>query len=84
LAVLGMVATTAVVGRLLELTDALSTAVLDNADGQAVHFLSGFGVAVTNVSQGFAAVLIGLVAVVAGFLVWVELMVRSALVYLIV
>lgn len=83
-AVLGMVATTVVVGKLLELTDALSAAVLTNSDGQAVHFLSGFGVTVTGATQGFAAVLVGLVAVIAGLLVWVELMIRSVLVYILV
>jgi hypothetical protein len=83
-AVFGMVATTIVVGKLLELTDALSARVLANSDGQAVHFLSGFGVTVTGATQGFAAVLIGLVAVIAAFLVWVELMVRSVLVYILV
>lgn len=83
-AVLGMVATTVVVGKLLELTDALSAAVLTHSDGQAVHFLSGFGVTVTGANQGFAAVIVGLVAVVAGLLVWVELMVRSVLVYILV
>lgn len=83
-AVLGMVSTTVVVGKLLELTDALSNAVLTNSGGQAVHFLSGFGVAVNGSTQGFAAVLLGLVAVIAGFLVWIELMVRSVLVYILV
>ena len=84
LAVLGMIATTVVVGRLLELTDALSTAVLSNSDGQGVHFLSGFAVVTSGAPQGFAAVLLGLVAVIAAFFVWVELMVRSVLVYLLV
>ena len=84
LAVLGMVVTTAVVANLLELTDALSAAVLESSGGQAVHFLSGFGVSVNSATQGFAALLLGLVAVFAGFLVWVELLVRSVLVYLLV
>ena len=84
LAILGMVATTVVVGRLIALTDALSSAVLSNADGQAVHFLSGFGVTANGATQGFAAVLLGLVAVLAAFFVWVELMVRSVLVYVLV
>ena len=83
-AVAGMVVTTAVVGRLLDLTDALSNAVLSSSDQQALHFLSGFGVAVTSVSGGFAAVVIGLVAVIAGLLLWVELLVRASLVYLLV
>ena len=83
-AVFGMVTTTIIVGKLLELTDALSAAVLSNSDGQAVHFLSGFGLSVTGASQGFAAVMIGLVAVLAGMLLWVELMIRSVLVYILV
>lgn len=83
-AVLGMVATTVVVTKLLELTDALSAAVLAQSDGQAVHFLSGFGVAVTGATRGFAAVIVGLVAVLAGLMLWVELMVRSVLVYILV
>lgn len=83
-AVAGMVVTTAVVGRLLELTDALSDAVLSSSDQQALHFLSGFGASVTGMTSGFAAVLLGLVAVVAALLLWVELIVRSSLVYLLV
>ena len=83
-AVFGMVTTTVIVGKLLELTDALSAAVLSNSDQQAVHFLSGFGVTVNNASQGFAAVVVGLVAVIAGLIVWVELMIRSVLVYILV
>lgn len=83
-AVAGMVVTTAVVGRLLELTDALSDAVLSSSDQQALHFLSGFGASVTGMTSGFAAVLLGLLAVVAALLLWVELIVRSSLVYLLV
>lgn len=84
IAVAGMIVTTAVVGRLLELTDALSDAVLSSSNEQALHFLSGFGANVTSVTSGFAAVLLGLVAVVAALLLWIELIVRSSLVYLLV
>jgi len=83
-AVLGMVVTTAVVARVIELTDALSAAVLANSDDQALHFLSGFGVAASGATQGFAAVVIGLVVVLAALLLWVELMIRASLVYLLV
>ena len=83
-AVLGMVVTTAVVSRLVELTDVLSDAVLANSDDQALRFLSGFGVAATGATQGFAAVVIGLVVVVAALLLWIELMIRASLVYLLV
>src|SRR4051794_28983227 len=83
-AVAGMVVTTAVVGRLLALTDAMSDAVLSSSNQQALHFLSGFGASVTTATSGFAAVLIGLIAAVAALLLWVELIVRSSLVYLLV
>ena len=84
LAVLGIVVTTAVVAQLLDLTDALSDAVLASSGQQSLHFLSGFGVAVSGATGGFAAVLLGLVAVVAGLLLWIELVVRSSLIYLLV
>lgn len=84
LAVAGMVVTTAVVGRLLALTDVLSEAVLAGSGDDALHFLSGFGMTVSGATQGFAAVVLGLVAVIAALLLWVELIVRASLVYLLV
>lgn len=83
-AIIGMVVTTTIVGKLLDLTDALSTAVLDNSGGQAIHFLSGFGPTATTTTNGFAALLIGLFAVVAAFILWVELIIRSSLIYFLV
>ena len=83
LAVLGIAATVAVTTKLLDLTDALSTAVLGQADGQALHFLGRFA-AMGLGTQGFAVVVIGLLAIAAALLLWVELMVRAALVYLLV
>lgn len=84
LAVGGMVVTTAVVAKLLDLTDALAASVLANSGDQAIQFLSGFGAAVSLASNGFAAVVLGVVAIVAGLLLWIELIVRAALVYLLV
>ena len=83
-AVIGTAAVIVVTDQLLALTDALSAAVLAGADGQAIHFLSGFGATVNDLTHGFAAVLLGLVAILAGFLVWVELTIRSVLVYTLV
>lgn len=84
-AVAGMVVTTAVVAHLLELVDALSVAVLAGDDSQVLHFLSGFGSQViSGTDGGFAAVVLGLVAVAAALVLWIELLVRSALVYLLV
>lgn len=83
LAVLGIVATVAVTAKLLDLIDALSTAVLDSSHGDALRFLSRFA-AFGAGTQGFAVVVVGLLAIVAALLLWIELMVRSALVYLLV
>jgi hypothetical protein len=84
LAVLGMAATVVVAVKLVDLTDALSAAVLGGADGDAVRFLTGFGVGAHNTTAGFSTTVIGLVVVVAALLVWVELLIRSALIYLLV
>ncbi len=87
-AVLAMVATTEVVAKLLALTDVLSAAVLAPAGDPAMEFLSGFGVAAlgsaASFGSGFAVVVIGLVAVLAALALWAELLVRSALIYLLV
>jgi hypothetical protein len=83
-AVVGMVVTTVVAGRLLALTDALSDAVLSGTGGQALHFLSGFSGTASGATSGFAAVVLGLVAVLAALVLWVELIVRASLVYLLV
>lgn len=84
MAVLGMIATTVVVDVLLEITDSLSTAVLQGSDAQTVKFLEGFGVSATLLTGGFSAVVIGLVTVLAAVMIWIELMVRSSLIYLLV
>ena len=83
-AVLGMIATTVVVDVLLDLTDSLSTAVLGNATGPTLSFIEGFGVGAQLLTGGFSTVIIGLVAVVAAVMVWIELMVRASLMYLLV
>ena len=83
-AVGGTVVTTAVVGQLLKLTDALSDAVLAGTDQQAMRFLSGFGADAAVATGGFAVTLLGLIAVAAALLLWVELLVRTSLVYLLV
>ena len=83
MAVLGIVATVAVTAKLLDLTDALSTAVLESSHGEALRFLSRFA-ALGAGTPGFAVVVVGLLVIVAALLLWVELMVRSALVYLLV
>lgn len=84
LAVLGMATTIVVSIKFLDLTDALSAAVLGGAGGGATRFISGFGAAAAATTGGFATVLIGLLVALAALFVWVELMVRSALIYLLV
>lgn len=84
LAVIGMVVTVAAVAKMLDLTDALSAAVLVTTDDEALRFLSGFGVAVTGAAPNFAAVVLGLAAVIAALVLWVELLVRASLIYLLV
>ena len=77
LAVIGMVGTTVVVDLLLDLTDSLSTAVLGDVNGGTLGFLESFGVSAHLATGGFSTVIIGLVAVAAAVLLWIELMVRS-------
>ena len=84
LAVIGMVGTTVVVDLLLDLTDSLSTAVLGDVNGGTLGFLESFGVTAHLATAGFSTVIIGLVAVAAAVLLWIELMVRSSLMYLLV
>lgn len=81
---LAMAVAIPVVAILLELVDQLSIAVLDPASAPAIEFLSGFGETAAKASGGFAVVLVGLLAVLAALMVWAELLVRAALIYLIV
>ena len=81
---LAMAVAIPVVAILLELVDQLSIAVLDPADAPAIKFLSGFGETAAKASGGFAVVLVGLLAVLAALMVWAELLVRAALIYLVV
>jgi type IV secretion system protein TrbL len=81
---LAMAISIPVVGILLELVDQLSVAVLDPARAPGIAFLKGFGATAAVASGGFAVVLVGLLAVLAALLVWAELLVRAALIYLVV
>lgn len=83
-AVLGMIGITAVVDLLLDLTDAMSTAVLGGSDGDALKFLGTFGVQAHAATGGFNTVVMGIVALVAAFMIWIELLIRASLLYLLV
>lgn len=84
LAVLGMIGITVVVDLLLDLTDAMSTAVLGGSDGDALKFLATFGVQAHTATGGFSSVVMGIVALIAAFMIWIELMIRASLLYLLV
>lgn len=84
LAVLGMIGITVVVDLLLDLTDAMSTAVLGGSDGDALKFLETFGVQTHTATGGFSSVVMGIVALIAAFMIWIELMIRASLLYLLV
>ncbi|HET9733510.1 MAG TPA: hypothetical protein VFP54_12625 [Acidimicrobiales bacterium] len=82
--VIGTVVLVAVAELLLGITDAASAAVLAGAPGDLGRFLSGFGSASTVATGGLAAGVMLVVFLVGAFLVWVELVVRSSLIYLLV
>ena len=84
LAVLAMVGVTVVVEMLLDLTDAMSTTVLGGADSNALKFLGTFGVVAHTASGGFNTVVLGIVALIATLFIWIELMVRASLIYVLV
>ncbi|HUP70787.1 MAG TPA: hypothetical protein VM142_13380 [Acidimicrobiales bacterium] len=84
LTVVAMVATTAVVAKALALTDALSAEVLDPTGSDAASFLGALGAGAGAAGGGFAVVVVALIGVVAALVVWMELLVRSALIYLLV
>ena len=82
LSVFAMVALTAVTGVLLAITDAASAMVLATAPESLARYFEGFGTAANVLSSGLlGAVMLG-AFILAGLLVWVELVVRSALIYL--
>jgi len=85
LAILGIVATIGVVQVLLRATDELSHLVLDNtqAGTNAKALLEQLAApAAFNAQASFVVFLLGLVAVVGAFLLWVEMLIRASLLYL--
>jgi hypothetical protein len=84
LAVLATVAVTVVTDKLLGLTDAFAAGILDPTGADAARFLSGLTVASSVTGNGFAVVLVALIAAFGALALWVELLVRAALVYILV
>jgi hypothetical protein len=85
LAVLGMVVTIEVTTRLLQLSDALSHAVLRGGGDNAKEVLRVISTSSSFSGQSsFVVALLGLLCIVAALFVWIELVIRAALVYLLI
>ncbi|MGH9015252.1 MAG: type IV secretion system protein, partial [Acidimicrobiia bacterium] len=85
LAVLGMVTTIALATKLLELSDELSRAVLRGGGDNAKQVLEVIGDASFFSGQtSFVIAVLGLFCILAALFVWVELVIRSALIYLLI
>lgn len=82
--VFGMTAVVIGAELLIRLTDAASSAVLAGAGDGIGRFLGGFGAAASIATLGFAAVVMLLLFLVGALLVWVELVIRASLIYLLV
>ena len=85
LAILGIVATIGVTQVLLGATDELSHAVLDGtqAGANAKALLEQLAKpSAFSAQASFVVFLLGLVAVVGAFLLWIELLIRASLIYL--
>jgi hypothetical protein len=82
MAVFGIVALGAITGLLLALTDAASSMVLGDAPDSLGRFFAGFGVSGNVVTGGILGIILFVVFLVGALLVWVELIVRSSLIYL--
>src|SRR5882724_11303293 len=84
MAVFGTIALVAIASLLLGLTDAASAMVLADAPDSLSRFLSGFGQTGTILSGGLLAIVLFLFFLIGALLVWVELVVRSSLIYLLI
>jgi hypothetical protein len=83
-AVLAIGAVTVITDKLVALTDALAAGVLDPTGPAAARFLSGFTLTTTMTGNGFAVVLVAVIAAVAGLALWAELLIRTALIYILI
>lgn len=85
--VLGMVGLVTVTQALIRLTDVLSGAVLDNFENDVGEFVAVTGTLsrlAGGTSTAFVVFVLGLVTVLAGLILVAELVVRSALIYIVV
>lgn len=84
-AALGTAAAVTLVQVLLDVTDSFSSALLSGTQTDAENFLSGIFEALAPTGGGgvvFGALFVGLFLAFAAFVVWVELIVREAAIYL--
>lgn len=85
LAVLGMVCTIAIGSKLLELSDALSRGVLRGGGDNSKEVLRVMSHSESFAGQtSFVIAVLGLLVIIAALFVWVELVIRSALIYLLI
>lgn len=84
LSALGMAVVVAVTDVLVRVTDEATALVLHGTPENLAHFVSGFGVQASLITGGLAAGVLMAVFLIGALLVWAELVVRSALVYLLV
>lgn len=82
--VLGMVAVVGVTDLLVRITDSAAAGVLAGAPDDLRLLVDRYGTAATATSGGAAAVLLLVVFLVGALLVWLELVVRAALIHLLV
>jgi type IV secretion system protein TrbL len=87
LAIGGMVSTVAITQLLIDLTDALSEGILAGFGTDIRNFMDGVatvGTLTGGVATALVVFLLGLFTLLAGLVIFVELVIRSALIYLVV
>lgn len=87
LAIGGMVSAVAITQLLIDLTDALSEGILSNFGTDIRAFMDGVasvGTLTGGVATALVVFLLGLFTLLAGLVIFVELVIRSALIYLVV
>ncbi|MGH9223079.1 MAG: hypothetical protein ACRD2W_04690, partial [Acidimicrobiales bacterium] len=72
---------TTVTGVLLQVTDEASNAVLAGVPEDLNRFFAGFGTASSVVTHGFAGMIMLVLFLIGALLLWIELVVRSSLIY---
>lgn len=82
--IFGMVVLVGTTQLLLRATDEAAGAVLSETPAALGRFVDGFGVTSTILTGGLAAAVLMFVFLIGALMVWAELVVRSALVYLLV